>query len=131
MELVKITPNIEKAKSILAMVDKTREMINTIDFEKFSSNVTKEYYEIVRELMAVVLLLDGFKAYGEGAHVMQIDYCKSLLEEDDIILIESLRKLRNRIAYDGFFVDKDYIIRKKDKIELIINKLNKIISDKL
>ena len=44
--LIKITPDKEKAKSILKMVDTTIEMIKIVDIDKFSSNVTKEYYSI-------------------------------------------------------------------------------------
>lgn len=59
--LVRITPDIEKAKSMLKMVDTTLAMIKTIDKESFPSNVTKEYYDVIRELMSVIMLLDGFK----------------------------------------------------------------------
>ena len=39
--LIKVTPDKEKAKSILKMVDITIEMIKVIDINKFSSNITK------------------------------------------------------------------------------------------
>ena len=132
--LIRITPNLEKAKSILKMVEKTMEMVKKIDISEFSSNITKEYYDIIRELISVILLLDGYKTYGEGAHKRLIEYLKdnySEFEENEINLIDELRKTRNKIAYDGFFIEKDYIVRKKDNIRTIINKLNKIINDKL
>lgn len=66
--LIKVTPDKEKAQSILKMVDSTIEMIEVIDITKFSSIVTKEYYDVIRELMSVILLLDGYKTYGERAH---------------------------------------------------------------
>lgn len=132
--LIKITPNKEKAKSILNMVETTLEMIKHIDIAKFSSNITKEYYDIIRELMTVVLLLDGYKTYGEGAHKKLIEYLKANYKEFDeyeISLINDLRITRNKIAYDGFFVEKDYIERKINDINKIIKKLKKIIRDKL
>lgn len=61
--LIKVTPDKEKAQSILKMVDSTIEMIEVIDITKFSSIVTKEYYDVIRELMSVILLLDGYKTY--------------------------------------------------------------------
>ena len=73
MDLIKVTPNREKADSILNMVNKTLEMISEIDAEKFPSNVIKEYYEVIRELLSVLLLLDGYKTIGEGAHKTLID----------------------------------------------------------
>ena len=133
-DLIKITPNKEKAKSILKMVDTTIEMIKVIDITKFSSNVTKEYYEVIRELLSVILLLDGYKTYGEGAHKKLVEYLKSNYKEFseyEIYLIDDLRITRNKIAYDGFFVDKDYIGRKIKDIKKIIDKLRAIIDKKI
>lgn len=75
-ELIKKTPDKNKARSILKMVEKTIEMIESLDIERFPSNITKEYYETIRELISVILLLDGYKTHGEGAHKKQIDYLK-------------------------------------------------------
>ena len=72
--LIKITPNKEKAKSISRMAETTLEMIKSLDINKFPSNITKEYYDVMREFMSIVLLLDGFKTYGEGAHKKIIEY---------------------------------------------------------
>ena len=132
--LIKITPDKEKAQSILKMVDTTLEMIKVIDIRKFSSNVTKEYYDAIRELMGVVLLLDGYKTYGEGAHKRLVEYIESNYKEFnayEISLIDDLRITRNKIAYDGFFVDKDYIERKINDIKKIIDKLKGIIKRKV
>ena len=132
--LIKITPNKEKAKSILKMVDTTIEMIKVIDVAKFSSNVTKEYYDVIRELMTVVLLLDGYKTYGEGAHKKLVEYLQSNYKEFneyEISLIDELRITRNKIAYDGFFVEKDYVERKINDIKEITDKLKAIIEKKI
>ena len=132
--LIKITPNKEKTKSILKMVDTTLEMIKVIDIDKFSSHVTKEYYDVLRELISVVLLLDGYKTYGEGAHKKLVEYLQSNYNEFDeyeISLIDDLRITRNKIAYDGFFVEKDYISRKLKDIQKTIGKLKQLIKTKL
>ena len=132
--LIKVTPDKEKAKSILKMVDTTIEMIKVIDIAKFSSNVTKEYYDVIRELISVVLLLDGYKTHGEGAHKKLVEYLQSNYKEFNeylISLIDDLRITRNKIAYDGFFVDKDYIERKAKDIKEIIDKLKEMIKKKI
>lgn len=90
--------------------------------------------EIIRELLSVVLLLDGYKTYGEGAHKKLIDYLEENYKDFstyEISLIDNLRTTRNKIAYDGFFVNKDYIERKKKNIDIIIKKLKDIIKKKL
>ncbi|MBI5392321.1 hypothetical protein HZA96_00495 [Candidatus Woesearchaeota archaeon] len=132
--IIKITPDKEKAKSILKMVDATIEMIKVIDIAKFSSHITKEYYDVIRELISIVLLLDGYKTYGEGVHKRLIEYIKAKyheFNEYEVLLIDDLRITRNKIAYDGFFVDKEYIERKIKDINKIIIKLKSIIKLKL
>ena len=111
--LIRIIPDKEKAKSILKMTDTTLKMIKEINIDKFSSNITKEYYEIIRELMTIILLLDGYKTYGEGSHKKLIEYLELNYREFDkseIYFIDDLRNIRNKIAYDGFFVEINYIL---------------------
>lgn len=132
--IIKTAPDREKAKSILKMVETTLEMIDTIDSKKFSSHVVKEYYEVVRELISVILLLDGYKTHGEGAHKKLIEYMQKNYGEfkgHEISLIDDLRIVRNKIAYNGFFVTDDYLERKKKDILMIIDKLRIIIYKKL
>ncbi|MDO8660341.1 MAG: hypothetical protein Q7K43_00485 [Candidatus Woesearchaeota archaeon] len=132
--LIKVTPDKEKAKSILKMADTTIEMIKLIDITKFSSNITKEYYDVIRELISVILLLDGYKTYGEGAHKKLIEYLPTKnvgFTEYEILLIDDLRITRNKVAYDGFFVERDYIERKISDIQKVIAKLKDIIKKKL
>lgn len=132
MDIIKITPDKEKAKSILKMVDQTLEMIKTIDRKKFPSNVTKDYYEVMRELISVILLLDGYKTTGEGSHKKLIEYLQQNYKEFteyEISFIDDLRIIRNKISYDGFFVKEDYLERKSKDILAIAEKL-KIITNK-
>jgi len=132
--IIKTAPDREKAKSILKMVETTLEMIDTIDSKKFSSHVIKEYYEVIRELITVILLLDGYKTHGEGAHKKLIEYMEKNYGEfkgHEISLIDDLRVVRNKIAYNGFFVTDDYLERKKKDILMIIDKLRIIIYKKL
>jgi len=109
-------------------------MVKQIDMVKFTSNVTKEYYEIIRELMTLVLLLDGYKTFGEGAHKRLIGYLEknyNQFNSYEISLINSLRITRNKISYDGFFIEETYIQRKLKDIWNIINKLEEIVKEKI
>ena len=133
-DLIRITPNKEKAHSILKMVQTTIEMINQIDKSKFPSNVIKEYYEVIRELISIIILLGGYKTIEEGAHKRQIGYLKSNYKEfseSEISFIDDLRVIRNKIAYDGFFVRESYVDRKSNDILMIIAKLKMIVDKKL
>lgn len=133
-ELIRITPNKEKASSMIRMVEITLNRIKDTDLNKYPSNITKDYYDTIRELIGIVLLLDGYKLYGEGAHKRQIDYLKDnykLFKEYEINLIDELREKRNKISYDGFFVDREYVSDRINYIGKIISKLKDIIKSKL
>ena len=132
--IIKTAPDREKAKSILKMVETTLEMIDTIDPKRFPSHVVKEYYEVIRELITVILLLDGYKTHGEGAHKKLIEYIEKNYSEfkvHDIMLIDDLRIIRNKISYNGFFVTDDYLERKRKDILMLIDNLRIIIYKKL
>ena len=84
--------------------------------------------------MTIILLLDGYKTYGEGSHKKLIEYLELNYREFDkseIYFIDDLRNIRNKIAYDGFFVEINYILNNIKNIQRIIEKLNKIIENKL
>jgi len=133
-ELIKTTPDKEKAQSILKMVETTLEMVRLIDKTKFPSNVTKEYYEVIRELTSIILLLDGYKSIGEKAHKRQVEYLEANYKEfskAEITLMDDLRITRNKIAYDGFFVKENYVDRKLADILKIIDKLKRLIAKKI
>ena len=132
--LIRITPNKEKAHSIFRMVEITLEMIKQIDKSKFPSNIAKEYYEVIRELISIILLLDGYKTIGEGAHKRQIEYLEANYKEfvkSETVFIDELRMTRNKIAYDGFFVKESYIDRKLIDIQKLIDKLKEIVRRKI
>lgn len=132
--LIKVTRDKAKATSILKMAETSLEMVRTLDLERFPSNAVKEYYDIIREMASVLLLLDGYKTYGEGAHKKMIEYLDKnyrQFSEYEISVIDDLRVTRNRISYNGFFVRTEYIERKRDSIEKIIAKLREIIKSRL
>jgi len=132
MDVLKITPNKEKASSILKMVETSLAMIRSID--KYPSHVIREYYDIIRELLSVILLLDGYKPIGESAHKIQIEYIQknySEIKQSDISLMDELRVTRNKISYDGYFVPEDYVTRKSAQISRLIEQLQTIVRKKV
>lgn len=131
--IIKITPDKEKAKSMLRLIENREEFISSIDIEKFSTIATENYYEIIKELATTLLLLDGFKTTGENAHKELIDYLSNYkeLSEYEISLMNDLRIKRNKSSYEGKQIDKDYLQNKKDKLLNIIDKLKKLIKSQL
>ncbi|MEK6844281.1 MAG: hypothetical protein AABX83_02540 [Nanoarchaeota archaeon] len=131
--ILKITPDKEKAKSILKLIKEREDFVKTIDNEKFSTNTVENYYEIIKELASALILLDGFKSTGENAHKDLIDYLINYKEfkERDIVFINDLRIKRNNSLYDGKKIDIVYLRNNKNRILEIIERLKKTIKNKL
>ena len=131
--IIKVTPDKEKVKSILQLIKEREEFTYSIDHEKFSTNASENYYEIIKELANAVLLLDGLRTTGEYAHKDLIDYLANYEEftESDILFINDLRIKRNNSAYDGKKIDSSYLANNKKRILELIEKLKKIIKKKL
>ena len=131
--IIKISPDKEKVKSILQLINEREEFISSIDHEKFSTNATENYYEIIKELANALLLLDGLKTAGEYAHKDLIDHLINYKEfsESDIMFLNNLRIKRNNSAYDGKKIDPSYLVNNKKRILELINRLKKLIKNKI
>jgi len=131
MDLIKITPNKETAKSILNMISLIEERLKTQGKTKMVSLIISDYYEIIKELFTVVLLIDGYKTL---SHKDLINYIKEKYDEfslHEISVLDNLRVLRNRVAYEGYKIDILYLNRNEDLFKSIIKKLKQIINKKL
>ena len=67
-------------------------------------------------------MLDAVKAKGEGTHQELIDYVSKAkgLDEQTRLFLQQMRDYRNRIAYEGFAISKNYIVTNKERIESLI-----------
>lgn len=126
MALQQVYPDREKAKSVFKMVVHSLEMVKTIDQDKFPSKALTEFYNIIRQLVEIQLLIRGYKARGDEAHEESLRFAENsgILTLTEFLLSDELRKNRNRIEYDGFFIDADYLARKKKEINSLIDKLS-------
>jgi len=131
MELIKITPDKEKARNILKMISLIEERIKIQDKKKMAALIIADYYEVIKELITAVLLIDGYKTL---SHKDLVDYLKEKYSEfnmNEITILDDLRILRNRIAYEGFFTEPSYLIRNESLFKMIIQKLKTLIERKL
>lgn len=124
-DVSKITPDKEKAKSLLQMVLLREKDIETKNIE-FTTLIVEGYYEIVKELITAIMSLDGYKTL---SHEMLIGYLAEYYKEfssAEITTIDQLRIARNDIAYRGIMIKPGYLARNKDAILNIISKLKEI-----
>ena len=61
MDLIKITPDNERAKSILKMISLIEGRIKSQNKDKFASLIVVDYYEIIKEMTTALLLTEGYK----------------------------------------------------------------------
>jgi len=129
-ELIKVTPDKEKVKNILKMASLIEERITIQDKKKMTALIIADYYEIVKELITAKLLLDGYKTLG---HKELINYISKSpkLSSHEISVLDDLRVLRNRVAYNGFFIEPSYLLRNENLFKELIQKLKDSVKDKL
>ena len=128
-DLIRMTPNHERAKSILAMVEVRLKAVAFLNPEEFATIIVENYYEVIKELLTALLAAEGYKTL---SHIALIEYLrtnhKNKFTELEIITIDELRKLRNRITYEGFMIKSDFFQRKAPGITAIISKLKEIVN---
>ena len=126
--ILKIRQDKEKAKALLDMSRITLERLKETDNYKYPTNTLIDYYDSIHKLMESLLLIEGTKIKGEGAHQELIDYVykKYNLSESSRIFLQEMRDFRNRISYEGFMVNENYIKVNIKKIEDIIKTLKNL-----
>ena len=132
MDLIKISPDKEKARSILKMISLLEERIKTQEKKKMAALIITDYYEIVKELITAILLSEGYKTL---SHKDLIDYLKERysvqFSVNDISNLNDLRVLKNRVDHEGFFIEPSYLEKNEDLFKNIIKKLKEMLIDKL
>jgi len=123
--ITKITPDLQKAKALIKMAEITLERLEKTNIFGYPSNTLVDYYDIIHKLLEAIALKEGAKAKGEGAHQELIDYvAKQLrLDEQTRQFLQQLRDYRNRVSYEGFMIQKDFIAVNQQKIKAIIDEL--------
>ncbi|MEK6914623.1 MAG: hypothetical protein AABW83_03145 [Nanoarchaeota archaeon] len=124
--IIKISQDKQKAKSLRNMARITLKRLNKTNIEEYPSNTLVDYYDIIHKLMEAFTLEKGIKIKGDGAHIELINYISKILilSESDRQFLQQIRDYRNRISYEGFMINKNYIIFNRDKILYIINRLS-------
>tara|TARA_Y100000310_G_C20580410_1_gene762689 strand:- start:191 stop:592 length:402 start_codon:yes stop_codon:yes gene_type:complete len=131
--IIKITPDKEKAESILRMCEHRETTMKHIRGVGFPTIIAENYYEIIKELITALLLIEGIKTIGEYAHKELI---QKLLEYDafkidEIKIIDDLRIRRNKSSYEGKPFEKIYLENHEEQLIEIITKLKELVGKRL
>ena len=123
--ITEVNPDKQKSASLRKMAKITLERLDKTDIEEYPSNTLLDYYDVVHKLMEAFTLEKGIKIKGEGAHQELIDYVakQNNFDEQTRQFLQQMRDYRNRISYEGFMINKNYILLNKGRIQNVINKL--------
>ncbi len=132
-KIIDKTPDGEKAKSLKNLAEKILERIDETDKEKYATQVVRDYYNVIHNLLEAISTSIGKKVKGKGAHAELISLiCEKFeIERSQEQFLQNLRKYRNRISYEGLFVRKDYLERNEKNIREIIESLKEILDSAL
>ena len=130
-ELIKISPDKEMVKSILAMAEIRESRIQETDLSKFASLLVEDYYEVIKELATAVMNLDGYKTTSHKTLFFWLKKSYTDFTDEEMQILDNLRIMRNDVVYEGFFVKTQYLERKLEIITKVISKLKSIIRRKI
>ena len=127
----KVQPDNQKSEALQKMAKITLERLDETNTQKYPSNTLVDYYDAIHKLMEACALKMGIKIKGEGAHQELIDYVSKQFKfsEHTRIFLQQMRDYRNRISYEGFMINKNYIELNEKRIKDIIGRLFSLIKN--
>lgn len=130
-DVSRISPDKEKAKSLLQVVSLREKNINAMNSDEFATLIVEGYYEMIKELITAIMSVDGWKT---TSHELLVGYLAKFYKDfsyAEMQIIDQLRKARNDISYRGVRIKPDYLTRNRDSVLKIINKLKQTVQRKL
>ena len=124
-----VTPDIQKSNALVKMAEISFERLQLLPFQKYPSNALVDLYDVIHKYLDAICSKKGLKFRGDGAHyelIVEIGDWE-VLSSSDISLLQQLCSIRNRIQYEGFFVEVEYLNRSQTRILSIIKSLQKVL----
>ena len=130
----KVRPDPEMARSILSMMRVRLKALELIEGrDEFASILVEGWYEISKEGITGLMAVAGYKTLSHEALVAYLDQFVLGFSEDDVALVDRLRRMRNKIAYKGFFVPPSFVRRNGPRVRILIDRiiapLEKVLSE--
>jgi uncharacterized protein (UPF0332 family) len=88
--------------------------------------VVEMYYETIKELLTALLLTKGFRSDNHECLIAFLKHTYPSLDHE-VRTIHQLKRLRNRINYEGAFVNPSYLAMNGPEIQHIIALLQEMV----
>jgi hypothetical protein len=129
---IKISPDKERAKSILGLIGEREDFVKSMKGERFSTIIAENYYEIIKELCTAIALTVGWKFIGENAHKDLFEFIRGYKFGDfEMEIMNDLRVRRNKSSYEGKPIEEIYLENKKEDLLRIIKMLKDVLGELL
>lgn len=124
---VKITPDREKAKSLVETAEeRIKSSVKEIN-EKNANFVFEDYYSSIVEIIHSIALLEGYKI---SNHICLGYYIKNILNKENLFMIfDDLRYKRNSLTYYGKRMDFETAKQAIEKSKRLIKELKEILKN--
>ena len=122
---VKITPDKEKAKSLIETSEERIKYSNKEINENTANFIFEDYYSSMLELIHALTLLDGYKI---SNHICLGFFIKDVLKREDLFFIfDDCRYKRNSLVYYGKRMDFETAKQSVEKCKRLIKELEKML----
>jgi len=108
-----VVVDFERVNALLKMCSVREKLLTHVVLDaETASVIAEDYYEIIKELLIALLLVKGLKSSNHECLISFFRHNFPTLEYEATILLE-LKNIRNRISYEGYFVDEAYVKRNR------------------
>lgn len=123
----KCSKDMELVKSLVNDAIERKKLIELMDINFMSKIIYENSYDVLRNILDALLLIDGYKSY---SHEASISYLKKYnVDELFIIKIDKFRYERNSSKYYGKNIDIERAIEIKEFLPKFILKIKNISSE--
>src|SRR3989338_4035708 len=130
-EIIQITKDLLRARELYLMAKERMEDIIPILPEDKHYKIIEEYYEVLVQLMTGIMYSEGYKTLSNISLIEYISRYSRELTENQIKLIDTLRKFRHGTVYYGKKISEGFLINHKEDICKVIFLLEKILENLL
>jgi hypothetical protein len=121
-------PDPERAQALLKIAADRERAIDTLSPEEFATIIAEGRYEVIKETVTALMLLRGFRTASHESLIRYLEENHPEFTKEELLFLDSLRKLRNDINYRGYEVNPFYLQRHQELLAAITAKLRALLT---